>query len=115
MSRKVPSDGRPASTPDGNTPTNEKLPDGQAKSHWVLPVDEIALGFTRPLRSSYIHDVCGAATYVPLSVAKTYARDPHFYGRTFCARCRNYYPVGEDGEFHWLDSEGNTLPDKVGT
>jgi hypothetical protein len=44
-----------------------------------------------------------------LSIAETYARDPHYYGGTYCAGCRAHYPVGEDGEFVWDDGS------KVGT
>ena len=42
--------------------------------------------------------------------AETYARGPDFYSGTFCATCRNHFPVGDDGEFTWtLDGE------KIGT
>jgi hypothetical protein len=43
------------------------------------------------------------------AIAETYARDPHFYGATFCVRCSKHRPVGEDGEFVWDDGT------KVGT
>lgn len=46
---------------------------------------------------------CGAATTMPLAIAETYARDPHFYGSTFCARCGAYFPVGVNGAFVWDD------------
>jgi hypothetical protein len=38
------------------------------------------------------------------------ARFPAFYGNTYCARCNLHRPVGEAGEFVWLD-DGS----KVGT
>jgi hypothetical protein len=47
-------------------------------------------------------------------LAETYARDPHFYSGTFCFICRAHFPVGEDGEFHWIDQFGNQQ-EKVGT
>jgi hypothetical protein len=53
---------------------------------------------------------CGAVTTMHVAIAETYARDPAFYGATFCVRCKAHYPVGKDGEFVW---EGTT--EKVGT
>ena len=46
---------------------------------------------------------CGAATTMGRSLAETYARDPKFYGGTFCVKCGAHYPVGEHGEFVWED------------
>lgn len=48
---------------------------------------------------------CGAETKMGYELAATYARDPKFYGATFCAQCRKHFPVGEDGEFIWLDGQ----------
>jgi hypothetical protein len=39
-------------------------------------------------------------TSMPLAIAETYARDPKFYGRTFCYECGVHLPVGE---FTWED------------
>lgn len=36
-------------------PTCETHPDGQLKDHWVLPAEERAKGFVRPVRRSYRH------------------------------------------------------------
>jgi hypothetical protein len=47
---------------------------------------------------------------MPAPIAETYARNPRFYGSTFCCQCRRYLPVREDGDFVWLD-DGS----KVGT
>ena len=52
---------------------------------------------------------CGQVTSMGQAIAETYARDLSYYGSTFCARCRAHYPVGEYGEFEWLDGS------KVGT
>lgn len=52
---------------------------------------------------------CGTVTSMPAKIAETYARQPSFYGSTFCCGCGQYLPVGETGEFEWLDGE------KVGT
>jgi hypothetical protein len=46
---------------------------------------------------------CGTVTSMPEACAETYARDPSFYGSTFCCGCGKYLPVGARGEFVWLD------------
>jgi len=52
---------------------------------------------------------CGTTTMMGYELAATYVRDPSFYGGTFCCRCGAHFPVGEHGEFEWLDGT------KVGT
>lgn len=44
---------------------------------------------------------CGTITTMNKTIAGTYARDPKFYGGTFCCDCKKHFPVNE---FHWLDS-----------
>jgi len=46
---------------------------------------------------------CGALTSMSRTIAETYARNPHFYNGTFCATCKEHFPVGERGEFVWED------------
>lgn len=46
---------------------------------------------------------CGAVTRMAAKIAETYAREPTFYGATFCVGCGTHLPVGEDGEFVWDD------------
>ena len=53
---------------------------------------------------------CGTKTTVSRSIAETYARDPHFYGGTYCAGCGRHFDVGEMGEFVWYGTE-----ERVGT
>ena len=43
---------------------------------------------------------CGCATTMGLELAETYARDPKFYGQTYCVHCRMHRPVEE---FTWDD------------
>ena len=43
---------------------------------------------------------CGAVTTMSLALSQTYARNPKFYGSTFCSACRTHFPVGE---FRWVD------------
>lgn len=83
---------------------------GQQKGYVVLSDEERAKGFIRPVRRSYKHLACGTVTTMGQSIAETYARDPFFYAGTFCAHCRDHFPVGDDGEFVWDGTE-----EKVGT
>lgn len=83
---------------------------GMQKGYVVLSEEERAKGFTRPVRHSYVHEKCGTTTTMGRALAETYARDPRFYGATFCVHCRAHFPVGAHGEFTWAGS-----PDKVGT
>lgn len=53
---------------------------------------------------------CGGVTTMGQSIAETYARDPGFYDGTFCATCRDHFPVGDKGEFVW-----NGTNQRVGT
>lgn len=38
---------------------------------------------------------CGAVTSMGIALAETYARDPKFYGATFCVGCNKHLPVSE--------------------
>lgn len=82
----------------------------QANKYLVLSEDERAKGYVRPLRLSYVHEVCGAQTTMSQAIAETYARKPDFYGATYCTRCSMHRPVGAEGEFVW---DGTN--EKVGT
>lgn len=95
-------------------------PVGQAEVYLVLTEEERAKGFVRPVRRSYWHTTCGKITTMGQALAETYARDPHFYGATYCAHCGLHRPVGERGEFHWCDPDAPerqspTMQPKVGT
>lgn len=83
---------------------------GMQKGYVVLSEEERARGFVRPVRRSYRHEKCGGVTIMGIALAETYARDPMFYGGTFCAICRAHFPVGAEGEFVW---DGTN--EKVGT
>lgn len=60
---------------------------------------------------------CGYNTSMGRALAETYARNPKYYGSTFCVNCNGHFPVGEHGEFVWLDDPGTGQPtdEKVGT
>lgn len=87
---------------------------GQHEAYWVLSEAERAKGFVRPVRDAYRHSKCGRVTTMGRALAETYARDPSYYGSTFCTHCRGHFPVGADGEFMWLENDG-TEKEKVGT
>jgi hypothetical protein len=69
----------------------------QAPAYLVLSEAERAQGFVRPVRRSYVHNVpeCGALTTMSQPIAETYARQPSFYGATYCVRCQKHLSVGE--------------------
>src|SRR3990167_8442645 len=79
------------------------------KCYLVLP-GGLRRDLVRPLRLSYRHETCGSVTTMGRAIAETYAANPSFYGGTMCVNCRNHFPVGEHGEFVWVD-DGT----KVGT
>jgi hypothetical protein len=140
-------------TTDKNDPNLNKVKEnGQNESYLVLSPEEIAKGFVRPVRRSYIHRGeeikrkiesvtimteehkkqrgyeayyafmkyddsespvvgryltkreyenysdnfivgCQTVTTMAQSIAETYARDPKFYGSTYCSGCKTHLPV----------------------
>ncbi len=104
-----------------NDPNDPRLTHGvddhvvpQAEAYLVLSDEERAKGFVRPVRRSYQHLVCGTVTTMAQAIAETYARDPRFYGATYCVACRQHLRVGEQGEFVWV-VDGVPTDLKVGT
>lgn len=83
----------------------------------VLSEEERARGFVRPVYRAYIHHdpECGAVTTMGLALCETYARDPGFYGATYCCGCRMHRPVGKHGEFTWVAADGSDTGILVGT
>lgn len=79
---------------------------GQNVAYLVLSVEERAKGFVRPVRTKYLHEECGAVTQMSQGIAETYARDPNFYGATFCSKCRDHFPVDE---FVWDDGSNSKV------
>lgn len=84
-------------------------PAPQAEAYLVLSEAERAKGFVRPVRRSYIHTgatpPCGAVTTMSQPLAETYAREPGFYGATYCVACQKHRPVSE---FVW-DGDGSRV------
>ena len=94
-------------TTDPNDPrlgryTGPENPGPQAEVYLVLSDEERAKGFLRPVRQTYVHDKCGVATKMGIALAEAYARDPKFYGATYCVKCSAHFPVSE---FKWEDGQ----------
>lgn len=70
----------------------------QAEAYLVLSADERSKGFIRPVRRAYRHVGCGTVTTMSQALAETYAREPGFYGATYCVSCSRHAPVSE---FRW--------------
>lgn len=68
---------------------------GMQKSYVVLSAEERAKGFVRPVRRTYRHKPCNTTTRMGVSLAETYARDPHFYSGTFCVNCRAHFDLDQ--------------------
>jgi hypothetical protein len=99
-----------STTSDRNDPRltfgADSEPAPMAEVYLVLSEDERAKGFVRPLRRAYVHtDGCGALTTMGLALCETYARDPAFYGSTYCVGCQMHRPVAE---FRW-DEDGQVV------
>lgn len=107
-----------STTSDRNDPRlthgADEQPVGQAEVYLILSDAERAAGFVRPVRTAYVHSTelggCGAVTTMNRAIAETYARDPRFYGATYCVGCGMHRPVGPDGEFEWKPQHGETIP-----
>lgn len=95
----------------------EPLP-GQHDVYLVLSDEELAKGFVRPYADCYVHarDLggCGTVTTMGVALSETYARDPNFYGATYCVGCRMHKAVGENGEFYWCNRSSEQVIDREG-
>jgi hypothetical protein len=96
----------------GHGVDGEPIP--QHDVYLILSDEERAADFVRPVRRTYLHQRCGTTTTMSLAIAETYARDPGFYGATYCVQCAMHLPVGAAGEFVWIEPDGAHGP-KVGT
>ena len=103
-----------STTSDRNDPRlthgTDTEPTRMAEAYLVLSDEERAKGFVRPVRRTYVHETCGAATTMGVALAETYARQPRFYGATYCVGCQMHRPVGAAGEFTWDGTD-----ERVGT
>ena len=83
----------------------DTAPTPMAEVYLVLSEEERAKGFVRPVRRSYTHATCGTSTRMGEALCETYARQPTFYGATFCVGCQMHRPVVE---FVW-DADGQPV------
>lgn len=84
-------------------PDTDPVP--QNEVYLVLSEEERGKGFVRPYRDRYKHKSCGTVTRMGRALSETYARNPKFYGYTYCVACMKHLPVGE---FVW-DVDGETV------
>lgn len=89
----------------GADPEGVRVP--QAAAYLVLSEEELSKGFVRPVRRSYWHVQCGTTTTMSVRLAETYAREPGFYGATYCVHCQGHRPVSE---FRWEVNHDDTDP-----
>lgn len=92
MSRTIDDPSDPGLT-HGVDPQDARVP--QAEAYLVLSEEERGKGFVRPVRQSYLHLTCGSVTTMSQDLAETYAREPGFYGATYCVSCSRHAPVAE--------------------
>jgi hypothetical protein len=78
----------------------DNAPVPQSEVYLVLSEEERSKGFVRPLRLSYRHVVCNSVTTMGLALCETYARQPSFYGSTYCVHCQQHCRVDE---FRWVE------------
>lgn len=92
-SKRCLTDGSPEPADQSYTEIDSRT--GQQKGYVVLCPTERAKGFIRPVRQTYRHLACNTTTHMGLALAETYARDPEFYGGTFCCSCRAHFPLDQ--------------------
>lgn len=86
--------------PDLQRGPDEAQPTPQNSVYLVLSEEERAKGFVRPLRHAYVHETCHAITTMGNALCETYARNPKFYGYTYCCHCQGHFRVNE---FRWVE------------
>lgn len=64
------------------------------------PRDSASIG--RFWTKEALNSGCGSETKMGFALAETYARDPSFYGATFCCCCGKHFPVEE---FIWRGTQ----------
>jgi hypothetical protein len=90
-------------------PTRELTPEEQTRFQGVgyvafeeYPKEAQRNSVGRYWTVDQLNSGCGSVTSMGRALAETYARDPKFYGATFCAQCGKHPPVGE---FVWDGTE----------
>ncbi len=101
-------------TTDPNNPCLRKIVEGgQQACYLILSEDERAKGFVMPVYRRYRHMKCGCDTRMGQALCETYARDPKFYGGTFCVHCGTHFALrtAAGPQFYWIADDGEqTVP-----
>jgi hypothetical protein len=82
------------------TPDEDAAHDGRYVAYEKYPEDSAIVG--RYWTAAQLASGCGSVTTMGVALSETYARDPKFYGATYCAHCQMHRPVGE---FVWSSDE----------
>ena len=97
-------------TTDRNDPGLRQIePSGMQATYLVLSEEERAKGFVRKVFDTYTHLKCGSTTTMGHAIAETYARDPKYYGGTFCCVCGTHFPLKETGAWKFLWPDGTPV------
>lgn len=84
----------------------DEKPTEMNEAYLVLSEDERKKGWVRPFRNKYVHTRgCGGVTIMGDALSETYAKNPKFYGATYCVGCKMHRPVAE---FDW-DVDGQPV------
>lgn len=88
---------------------------GQQRDYLVLSEEERAKGFVMPVYRSYRHMKCGTDTRMGQELCETYARNPKFYGGTFCCHCGTHFGLFtyEKGPLDILDIAAGRILHRV--
>lgn len=78
-------------------------PDG---SEGFVSVEQVSPTVERFWTDKELKPKCGTATTMGTALAETYARQPSFYGSTFCVGCKAHFSVEE---FEWADAPGQVV------
>lgn len=116
--KEVPQESFGGVTTDRNDPGLKTiLPSGMQQKYLVLSEDERKKGFVRPYRDSYRHLKCGTITVMGRALSETYARNPKFYGATYCVHCGTHFPLKDYDDknnyvpqFTWYEFDGTDGP-----
>lgn len=76
----------------------EQYEDGQYENYPTVDEGE----FKQEVRTRYVHEECGETTGMRQDLAESVARNPGFYGKTYCSGCQKHVPVEE---IRWKDGE----------
>lgn len=96
---------RPAHPTRELTPEETELHQGAGFVLFEVYPENMAPETGRYWTAEQLKTGCGAETRMARSIAETYARDPKFYGSTYCVGCRMHRPVAE---FIW-SADGSVL------